>query len=197
MRFVTSSILVLSLAPTLVAAQGKRASPTEPANRAPARVQTTHAEAEVPKDMIPPAGKCRIWMRGVPAAQQPAPTDCTTALRQAPSNGILVFGPALRDLSPFEARRSELRTQQAERRTATREGRDSGGRANDTATEQRPTTATQRGTNATARDSNERDTKSRETKAREPETRPPTSSGASQRRPTQPPPAPRRPDRPE
>ncbi len=196
MRFVTASILVLSLAPALAAAQGKRASPTEPANRTPARVQATSPDAEVPRDMIPPAGKCRIWMRGVPAAQQPAPTDCTTALRQAPSNGILVFGPALRDLSPFEARRNELRTQQVQRQAAAGEGRDSGGRADGTVTTRRPTTATERGTNATARNANERDTKTRDTKAREPETRPTTRS---QRRPVTPPPPPptRRPDRPE
>jgi hypothetical protein len=54
--------------------------------------------------MLPPAGKCRIWMDGVPAAQQPAPTDCTTALRKKPANGILIFGPAKRDLLPFDVR---------------------------------------------------------------------------------------------
>lgn len=51
----------------------------------------------VPVGMFPPAGKCRIWMFGVPAAQQPAVTDCATALRQKPSNGIVLYGPAERD----------------------------------------------------------------------------------------------------
>lgn len=51
----------------------------------------------VPYQMLPPAGKCRIWMEGVPAAQQPAPTDCATALRQRPSNGVVLYGPAPRD----------------------------------------------------------------------------------------------------
>ena len=47
--------------------------------------------------MLPPAGKCRIWMDGVPAAQQPAATDCTTALRQRPTNGTILYGPASRE----------------------------------------------------------------------------------------------------
>ncbi len=51
----------------------------------------------VPLGMLPPAGKCRIWMDGVPAAQQPAPTDCTTALRQRPANGTILYGPASRE----------------------------------------------------------------------------------------------------
>lgn len=51
----------------------------------------------VPLGMLPPAGKCRIWMDGVPAAQQPAPTDCATALRQRPANGTILYGPASRE----------------------------------------------------------------------------------------------------
>lgn len=71
---------------------------------AQARVPVRDSVAGIPRSMVPPAGKCRIWMEGVPASQQPAPTDCTTALRQKPANGVLVFGPAKRDLSPFDAR---------------------------------------------------------------------------------------------
>ncbi len=188
-RRLVVPLIVLTVVPALAVAQAKRASPTEPATRAPAsRAPATDPGADVPKNMIPPAGKCRIWMRGVPAAQQPAPTDCTTALRQAPSNGVLVFGPALRDLSPFEARRNELRTQQTERgrQAAARSGRDSSGRASDTAaTRRRPATTTERGTKATTRDG-----ATRETAAREPATRSPGP-------PPPPPRQPRRPDRPE
>ena len=54
----------------------------------------------VPSHMMPPAGKCRIWMDEVPPAQQPAPTDCQTALRQKPANGTVIFGPTERDLEP-------------------------------------------------------------------------------------------------
>jgi hypothetical protein len=40
----------------------------------------------------PPKGMCRIWLKDVPAAQQPAPTDCTTAVKNVPANGKVIFG---------------------------------------------------------------------------------------------------------
>jgi len=46
----------------------------------------------IPADSRPPKGMCRIWLDGVPAAQQPAPTDCPTALKNRPSTGRVVFG---------------------------------------------------------------------------------------------------------
>jgi hypothetical protein len=46
----------------------------------------------VPNGYAPPPGMCRIWVVGVPAAQQPAPTDCPTAIRNKPSNGRVIFG---------------------------------------------------------------------------------------------------------
>jgi len=51
----------------------------------------------VPVAMLPPAGLCRIWINEVPASQQPAPTDCATALRQKPANGTILYGPTERD----------------------------------------------------------------------------------------------------
>jgi hypothetical protein len=35
---------------------------------------------------------CRIWITGVPANQQPAATDCPTAIKNRPSNGRVLFG---------------------------------------------------------------------------------------------------------
>jgi hypothetical protein len=35
---------------------------------------------------------CRIWLDGVPAGRQPAPTDCASALRNRPANGQVIFG---------------------------------------------------------------------------------------------------------
>src|SRR5258707_489470 len=52
-----------------------------------------------PADARPPKGMCRIWLDGVPAAQQPAPTDCPTSLKNRPSNGRVVFGDELSDSS--------------------------------------------------------------------------------------------------
>lgn len=46
----------------------------------------------IPKEYLPPAGMCRVWVDGVPANQQPAPTDCATAVRNKPANGRVVYG---------------------------------------------------------------------------------------------------------
>jgi hypothetical protein len=59
---------------------------------------------EVPESHLPPPGMCRIWIDNVPPAQQPAPTDCASAIKNRPSNGRVIFpedGPrARRDEKP-------------------------------------------------------------------------------------------------
>ena len=61
----------------------------------------------------PPPGMCRIWIDGVPAERQPAPTDCATAMRRRPSNARVIFGDELhpRNAPPrqVEARPTEPR----------------------------------------------------------------------------------------
>lgn len=47
---------------------------------------------EIPPAHRPPAGMCRIWIDGVAPTQQPAPTDCPTAVRNKPANGWVIFG---------------------------------------------------------------------------------------------------------
>jgi hypothetical protein len=47
---------------------------------------------DVPPAHRPPPGMCRVWVDGVPARQQPAPTDCRTAIRNRPPNGRVIFG---------------------------------------------------------------------------------------------------------
>jgi hypothetical protein len=47
---------------------------------------------EIPADQRPPKGMCRIWLKDVPAAQQPAATDCTAAVKNCPPNGRVIFG---------------------------------------------------------------------------------------------------------
>ena len=46
----------------------------------------------IPPAYRPPSGMCRIWIEGVPPNQQPAPTDCVTAVRNRPVNGHVIFG---------------------------------------------------------------------------------------------------------
>src|SRR5678815_2948933 len=46
----------------------------------------------VPPAYRPPQGMCRIWIDGVPPDQQPAPTDCVTAVRNRPANGTVIYG---------------------------------------------------------------------------------------------------------
>jgi len=55
--------------------------------------QARAGDPPVPSAYTPPAGMCRIWVQGVPADKQPAPTDCPTAMRNNPPNGRVIFGP--------------------------------------------------------------------------------------------------------
>ena len=48
-------------------------------------------EPSVPREHMPPPGLCRIWLNDVPASQQPAPTDCASAVRNRPSNARVIF----------------------------------------------------------------------------------------------------------
>jgi hypothetical protein len=77
---------------------------------APARAQQAQskdsarrAASAVPADARPPKGMCRIWLDGVPAAQQPAATDCQTAIRNRPTNGRVVFGDDVPDSTKGKA----------------------------------------------------------------------------------------------
>lgn len=61
------------------------------ATAAGAQGKTTKND-RIPPGLQPPPGMCRIWLDGVPAGQQPAPTDCATAVRNRPPNGRVIFG---------------------------------------------------------------------------------------------------------
>jgi hypothetical protein len=57
----------------------------------PAQAQMRRSSS-IPSTEMPPAGLCRIWIDGVPASRQPAPTDCTTARANAPANSHIIYG---------------------------------------------------------------------------------------------------------
>lgn len=61
------------------------------------RDSSKRQSAAVPADARPPKGMCRIWVDDVPAAQQPAATDCSTAVKNRPSNGRVIFGDDFAD----------------------------------------------------------------------------------------------------
>ena len=55
--------------------------------------QSSPAQPEIPPAYAPPVGMCRVWLRDVPPMQQPAPTDCRSALRTKPVDATVIYGP--------------------------------------------------------------------------------------------------------
>ena len=63
-------------------------------------VAASAADAQIPRSTATvspsaqsmPTGTCRVWIDGVPASRQPAPTDCTTARRNQPRNSRIIYG---------------------------------------------------------------------------------------------------------
>ena len=69
------------------AAEAQRPVPQKPKTQ-----QSQSRSQVVPPGFFPPAGMCRIWLNDVPANQQPAPTDCASAVRNRPANARVLFG---------------------------------------------------------------------------------------------------------
>jgi hypothetical protein len=76
-------------------AEAQRPVPVNP--RQNTTQQQSGREQVVPPAFYPPAGMCRIWINQVPAGQQPAPTDCASAVRNRPANGKVLFGDQPKD----------------------------------------------------------------------------------------------------
>ena len=79
---MTRSLLVLVLAAMAVGGVPLQAQ---------ARPQPQDPKPAVPRTHLPPPGMCRIWLDNVPPAQQPAPTDCASAVRNLPRNARLIY----------------------------------------------------------------------------------------------------------
>lgn len=63
-----------------------------PLHAAGAQQRVDKKPPTIPAESRPPAGMCRIWLDDVPAGQQPAPTDCASAIKNKPQNGRVIFG---------------------------------------------------------------------------------------------------------
>ena len=87
-RFFAPAVAAIVLSAGVANAQ-RRPVPVKPGNE-----QTTQSRRDpiVPPGYAPPAGMCRIWIKDVPPSQQPAPTDCASAVRNRPANGRVLFG---------------------------------------------------------------------------------------------------------
>ncbi len=84
--FLTFAFVVIAAATSgEAAAQGRPSLPQRDGEEQP----------QVPRGFRPPSGMCRIWLEGVPASRQPAPTNCIAALRNKPANGRVIFGDPL------------------------------------------------------------------------------------------------------
>jgi len=86
-RLVMPAVVGLIVSTSLAEAQ--RPVPVKPRTNT---TQQSSRDQVVPRAFYPPAGMCRIWINEVPAGQQPAPTDCASAVRNRPANGKVLFG---------------------------------------------------------------------------------------------------------
>ena len=85
LRFALTAMVAMTMSAGVAEAQ--RPVPANPRTQ-----QSQRCDQIVPPGFYPSAGMCRIWINGVPAAQQPAPTDCASAVRNRPANGKVLFG---------------------------------------------------------------------------------------------------------
>jgi hypothetical protein len=83
--------------------------------------QSPSAHPEIPAAYVPPAGMCRVWLRDVPPVQQPAPTDCRSALRTKPVGASVIYGPETKrsSYSPDDWSRPSLRPARDDERLRT------------------------------------------------------------------------------
>lgn len=77
---------------TLIALMGSLAAATPAEAQQRGKDKGREKESEIPKGYRPPAGMCRVWLDDVPPGQQPASTDCKTALRNKPAKARVIFG---------------------------------------------------------------------------------------------------------
>ena len=100
-----------------------------------AAVAMAQSPSSVPTAFVPPSGLCRVWLHDVPPMQQPAPTDCRSALRTKPVGATVIYGPEpkRRSFTPSDWSRPSARPARDDDRTRTpfRTAHQAGGRHRD------------------------------------------------------------------
>jgi hypothetical protein len=84
---LAAAMLAAGGAGELGAQVGRPAVPLVPGGR-----HRDRAPDDVPPAYRPPPGMCRIWLDNVAPEQQPAATDCNSAVRNRPPNARVLFG---------------------------------------------------------------------------------------------------------
>ena len=81
--------------------------------------QSSSSAPDIPPAYVPPSGMCRVWLKDVPPVQQPAPTDCQSALRTKPVGATVIYGPEVKrtSIAPGEWTRAPLRPARDDDRT--------------------------------------------------------------------------------
>ncbi|AHG91971.1 hypothetical protein J421_4434 [Gemmatirosa kalamazoonensis] len=82
----------LALEPTFSSATAQVRLPKQPPYRQLGPAKSEPDSQSIPAAYRPPPGMCRIWLENVPPSQQPASTDCVTAVRNRPNNARVIFG---------------------------------------------------------------------------------------------------------
>jgi hypothetical protein len=114
---VSSFAALLVSAPLAAQSKGKpfRTDGVIPSSQIPQTQRDSRSSrSKIPPGQLPPAGMCRIWIDGVPPGQQPAPTDCQTAVANRPANARVIWG----DQQSFPGRgKGKFKTQDANQGT--------------------------------------------------------------------------------
>src|SRR2546430_336134 len=100
-------LFAVALSMGLIATSAEHAVAQRVRGSAPPKELKDSSKA-IPAEARPPKGMCRIWIDGVAAAQQPAPTDCASAVKSHPANSRVIFGDDFTDSGKVDPKKAKL-----------------------------------------------------------------------------------------
>ena len=98
-ELVTAAVRQLTPIALLAACAPKATPPPPPAETKEIEDSVAHPDRDrtgplgIPEAELPKVGQCRIWVRGEPAAGQPAAEDCGAAEGKAPAGAWILYRP--------------------------------------------------------------------------------------------------------